>query len=120
MALLTSKSVKIQSLAKPSSGTTVLRALAYICVSVAPAEKMAQEDLDMENIPVQLPLLNSAQGPAIPPLAQYFIYISHGRKKGERERKHNITAVCQTSFCSFRPGSEHQVHLTPSDLPAEP
>lgn len=76
MALLINKSVKIQSLAKPSSGTTILCTLAYICVGVAPAEKMAHEYLDMENIPVQLPLLNNAQGPAITPLAQYFIYIS--------------------------------------------
>lgn len=76
MALLINKSVKIQSLAKPSSSTTILCTLAYICVGVAPAEKMAHEYLDMENIPVQLPLLNNAQGPAITPLALYFIYIS--------------------------------------------
>lgn len=104
MALLTSKSVKIQSLAKPSSGTTVLCALAYMCVSVAPAEKMAQEDLDMENIPVQLPLLNSAQGPAIPPLAQYFIYISHGRKKrgkGEETQHHSCLSNLIPLFPSW-------------------
>lgn len=115
-ALLTTKSVKIQSLTEhnhtQAQGTTVLYALADLYANVIPSEKMAHQDLDMENTPVQLTLLSNAQGPVSPLLVQCFIYISCGRKwgKGSGNTTSQLSAKPHSAFSVLTQSSEYFLH----------
>lgn len=110
-APLTTKSVKIHNHIQ-AQGTTVLHALADICADVTPAEKMAHQDLDMENCPVQLMLLSNAWGPVSPPLVEYFIYISCGRKwgKGRGNTTLQLSAKPHSAFSVLTQSSEYFLH----------